>query len=673
MANTTNKIFVDKMGGRSSTDYVGVPGEIFYDPAVGDLRLSDGASPGGRSLFSEQTSGVYRGFQAGVNFFRNTNDQDIAQIIIHNARGPVDYINFTKTTHLDDFYATNLRQVEGINEYTPANKVIVLNLYGSTYSDKKTILSISDVRSFVRTFIDTVMFDTEDNELGNLDIIKESFYNNITTLKQSLPDGTLFERFAFDDNERIHYPEYNAPEGRTPAELRFFIYNYFGTNPNYSGNCDVVMAQAGDGWQVGDTVTINGEQLGGEGIVNDLTFTVTSLRQGGVTSMVMTDAGSGLRPHVNEASYDMLDGGIGNDCGITVISCNAAGAIVDFKIAQGGGNGYQVGDILTLNIGNDSTPAQFEVTSVSENGIRNLELSGEIYNKSPELVPNGYWPNMMIADGRDDQYDVGNFISTDVSTSIVVADTFPNKINILDIKKQGMALQKGMLCTAHHPTNEFSTRQFRLSHQSTDDTNVWYVEGFGETWNDVTIRIDGISYANGNVTNNNAFNSSGTSYVTVYDQSIFAMIALNTDINSVYYNGNMGADGNGYKEASTLFGARTVDYVTKSIPQTLVNNSEYTLALSDAGKHIYYDNGGSNTVYLNAQVSETAPIGTAFTIVSGGDGWTFITPTDSNIEMWGAGLNQTSQYFYIPENSMATLLKIGQNKWMLSGAGLGID
>lgn len=672
MANITNKIFVDKMGGRSSTDYVGVPGEIFYDPTVGDLRLSDGASPGGRSLFSEQTSGVYRGFQAGVNFFRNTGDQDIAQVIIHNARGPVDYINFTRLTRSDDFYATNLRQVDGIENFVPANKVIVLNLYGSTYSDRTPILSISDVRSFVRTFIDTVMFDAQDNQLDNLDIIKESFYNNITTLKQSLPDGTLFERFAFDDNDRVHYPEYNAPQGRTVADLKFHVYNYFETNANYSNNCGITMASAGDGWQVGDTVTINGEQLGGEDITNDLTFTVISLRQGGVTSMVMTDAGSGLRPHYNEFSYDFLTGGNGNDCGVRVVSCNAAGAIVDFRIASGGGNGYQVGDVLTLDIGS-GTPAQFEVTSVCEDGIGDLELSGEIYNKSPALVPNGYWPNMMIADGRDDQYDIGNFISTDVSTSIVVANTFGNKINILDVKKQGIPLQKGMLCTAHHPTNEFANRQFTLSYQSTDDTNVWYVEGFGETWNDVTIRIDGISYANGNVTNNNAFNSSSTSYVTVYDQSIFAMIALDADINSVYYNGDMGADGNGYKEASTLLGSRTVDYTAKSIPQTLIINSEYNLTLADAGKHIYYDNGGSNSVYLNAQVSETAPIGTAFTIVSGGDGWTYITPTDSNIEMWGAGLNQTSQYFFIPENSIATLLKIGQNKWMLSGAGLGID
>jgi hypothetical protein len=41
--------------------------------------------------------------------------------------------------------------------------------------------------------------------------------------------------------------------------------------------------------------------------------------------------------------------------------------------------------------------------------------------------------------------------------------------------------------------------------------------------------------------------------------------------------------------------------------------------------------------------------------------------------VWGAGYNTTSTSFYIPNNSMATLLKIGANKWMLSGAGLAID
>jgi len=43
----TNKIFVDKMGGRSASAYIGQTGDLFYDPTSTTLRISDGETPGG--------------------------------------------------------------------------------------------------------------------------------------------------------------------------------------------------------------------------------------------------------------------------------------------------------------------------------------------------------------------------------------------------------------------------------------------------------------------------------------------------------------------------------------------------------------------------------------------------------------------------------------------------
>jgi hypothetical protein len=51
---TTFKLFADKMGGRSVSTYIGTTGEIFYDPAVGSIKLSNGATPGGITI----TTGV---------------------------------------------------------------------------------------------------------------------------------------------------------------------------------------------------------------------------------------------------------------------------------------------------------------------------------------------------------------------------------------------------------------------------------------------------------------------------------------------------------------------------------------------------------------------------------------------------------------------------------------
>jgi hypothetical protein len=114
--------------------------------------------------------------------------------------------------------------------------------------------------------------------------------------------------------------------------------------------------------------------------------------------------------------------------------------------------------------------------------------------------------------------------------------------------------------------------------------------------------------------------------------------------------------------------------VIKSIPQNQQSGfNNYTLQLSDAGKHIYKDDGDGYGVEIPTDATTTFEIGTVITIVSG-NGWTYIYPADGmTTELWGAGFNQTSTSFYIPNNSMATLLKIGADKWMLSGAGLAID
>ena len=114
--------------------------------------------------------------------------------------------------------------------------------------------------------------------------------------------------------------------------------------------------------------------------------------------------------------------------------------------------------------------------------------------------------------------------------------------------------------------------------------------------------------------------------------------------------------------------------VIKSLPQNQQSSSNnYTLTLSDAGKHILKDEGGGYGVEVPTNASVAFPIGTVITIVSG-DSWTYIYPVDfETTEVWGAGFNQASTGWYIPNNSMATLLKIGTDKWMLSGAGLAID
>lgn len=53
MSNTVYRFFVEKFSSSSNTtDFVGDQGEIFWDPEVGDIRISDGVTPGGEIVLS---------------------------------------------------------------------------------------------------------------------------------------------------------------------------------------------------------------------------------------------------------------------------------------------------------------------------------------------------------------------------------------------------------------------------------------------------------------------------------------------------------------------------------------------------------------------------------------------------------------------------------------------
>lgn len=108
----------------------------------------------------------------------------------------------------------------------------------------------------------------------------------------------------------------------------------------------------------------------------------------------------------------------------------------------------------------------------------------------------------------------------------------------------------------------------------------------------------------------------------------------------------------------------------RDIPQNLQDNGEYTLQLSDSGKHIYKTDSTAIKVPTNEIVS--FPIGTTTVLVSGAN-TLFINATDNmTTSVYGAGFGISSSW-YIPPYSIASLLKIENDAWMLSGAGLAID
>ena len=100
------------------------------------------------------------------------------------------------------------------------------------------------------------------------------------------------------------------------------------------------------------------------------------------------------------------------------------------------------------------------------------------------------------------------------------------------------------------------------------------------------------------------------------------------------------------------------------MPQNLQTGS-YTIAASDAGKHIYFTSSGTVTIPANTSIS--FPVGTSLALVAASGVTMTVSITSDTLLQAGTGAtgNRT-----LASYGVATLLKIAPTIWMISGNGL---
>ena len=118
--STLNRIFTEKLGGSAAETFIGNLGDIFYDPATGQLKISDGATAGGKAVELAQATLTY---PATKTIYVDKNRTDIytatgniltpyttIQAAIDNAT------NFTTINIAPGVYAENIvmRDLEGV-------------------------------------------------------------------------------------------------------------------------------------------------------------------------------------------------------------------------------------------------------------------------------------------------------------------------------------------------------------------------------------------------------------------------------------------------------------------------------------------------------------------------------------------------------------------------------
>ena len=121
------------------------------------------------------------------------------------------------------------------------------------------------------------------------------------------------------------------------------------------------------------------------------------------------------------------------------------------------------------------------------------------------------------------------------------------------------------------------------------------------------------------------------------------------------------ASGSTISDGTTAF---SIGYL--NVPQNS-QSSNYTLALTDTGKHVYSTNSGTQTITIPTNASVAFPVGAAITIVN--NGTTSITISTTSITLYQAGSTNTGNRT-LATKGVATLLKVDTNTWFINGVGI---
>jgi hypothetical protein len=105
----------------------------------------------------------------------------------------------------------------------------------------------------------------------------------------------------------------------------------------------------------------------------------------------------------------------------------------------------------------------------------------------------------------------------------------------------------------------------------------------------------------------------------------------------------------------------------KEVPQ-ISKSEDYTLVLTDSGKHIYHpaadDNARTFTIPANSSVA--FPVGTAITFINGINTLTIAITTDT---LTLANSTDTGS-MELAVNGIATAIKVASTNWLISGVGV---
>lgn len=135
------------------------------------------------------------------------------------------------------------------------------------------------------------------------------------------------------------------------------------------------------------------------------------------------------------------------------------------------------------------------------------------------------------------------------------------------------------------------------------------------------------------------------------------------------YSGSQGPAG-GYTGSVGYTGSQG-DIITE-LNQNRLTNDSYTIDLTDRAKHIYCANTTSDTtIYIPTSDTTDFPIGSSSVIVTNTGRIATIAAANSTVTtVLVPGIAYSFSGYVLPFQTVATVLKIDTDTWMLSGYGI---
>ena len=341
-----------------------------------------------------------------------------------------------------------------------------------------------------------------------------------------------------------------------------------------SGDYTVTVTDVGSGYAVGDTILIEGQNIGGTQGTHDLTLTITHLQGASV----------GTATHTGETQT--ATSGSGSNAEFTVVTDGDGGYTVDVTTV---GSGYAVGDTITIagtGIGGTS-PANDLVLTITQ-------LSGT--STGPVKIYTGVTQTSTSGSGSSAEFSVGvdliggySVAVTSLGSGYAVNNTIPIAGTSLGGKTPANDLTftiNSLVSVSHTSVAQSATSGsgagalFDLTRDGSAAYTVTSVAAIGLGYNvNDTITLPGASLGGGTPANNATLTVTSLSHPTIATYQI--NVGLDTTVGGtgwgagLYYGVTNGAAQTTLNQGGTLSSSATTVTVTTSAPgghQIVIND-----------------------------------------------------------------------------------------------------